>query len=136
MNREGVFAPWHIGFTNAFASLVEAFRRKLPLSGVGPPRRVGFAVVVVTKPPRGFRRVLQVAPAIGHANTIPLMITSLLCTLYDGFDAGAKERAEGYLFCIAFANFRLQNCAPLAFPQVLRSPRRPYHYGRLGSLRK
>ena len=36
---------------------------------------VGFAVVVVTQPPRGFRRVLQVAPAIGHANTIPLMIT-------------------------------------------------------------
>lgn len=59
---------------------------------------IGIFTTFVTRPPRAIRNILAVAPAIGHANSIPLMLAPHICSLYSSkFSTKDAETAEAYI---------------------------------------
>lgn len=59
---------------------------------------IGLLTTLVSRPPRAIRNILAVSPAIGHANSIPLMLAPHICALHgERFQAGDALVAEGYI---------------------------------------
>ena len=58
---------------------------------------IGCVSVLLTKPPRGLRRVLMATPAIGHANSIPFMLVSLIIAEDPAFNPDDTNTAQGYV---------------------------------------
>lgn len=58
---------------------------------------IGAISVWATQPAPRLRKVLRIVPAIGHGNSIPFMMVALLCSDYEGFEAGDADRAQGYI---------------------------------------
>jgi len=58
---------------------------------------VGSLGVLVTGPPRGMRKVFAAVPAVGHGNSIPLMLGAIICTPEQGFLETDAAKAEGYV---------------------------------------
>eukprot|EP00929_Paragymnodinium_shiwhaense_P094189 TRINITY_DN5462_c0_g1_i1.p1 TRINITY_DN5462_c0_g1~~TRINITY_DN5462_c0_g1_i1.p1 ORF type:complete len:407 (+),score=41.74 TRINITY_DN5462_c0_g1_i1:76-1296(+) len=58
---------------------------------------IGLGLNYMTQPARGMRSVLALVPAIGHANAIPFMLVSLICSDANGYNHEDRNRAEGYI---------------------------------------
>jgi len=58
---------------------------------------IGCVSLLLTKPPRGLRRVLMATPAIGHANSIPFMLVSLIIAEDPAFNPDDTNTAQGYV---------------------------------------
>ncbi|CAE7658844.1 PILS2 [Symbiodinium pilosum] len=58
---------------------------------------IGYLAVLLTNPPRSMRRILMATPAIGHANSIPFMLVSLVMTEDPAFQPGDSTTAQGYV---------------------------------------
>jgi predicted permease len=59
---------------------------------------IGTVAVCVTRPARGLRNILAAAPALGHANSIPLLLVPHLCSMYsEKFGPDDHVTAEAYI---------------------------------------
>ena len=58
---------------------------------------IGSAIIHITKPAPALRSILRLAPSIGHANSIPIMLVTMICDESQGFESGDSAMAQGYV---------------------------------------
>jgi predicted permease len=58
---------------------------------------IGRCMVFLTKPSPHIGGILTLFPALGHANAIPFVLVTLLCSKQEGFAEGDSVKAQGYL---------------------------------------